>query len=409
MATKTFNNVRFQLKYDTLTNWTTKNPTLLKGEVAITSVPSASGDVKQAPAMLMKIGDGETAYNDLRFMSGLAANVHSWALAENKPSYAASEITGLADFISGEIQDSNTKYQIVKVSDYSYKLQSKELNGAWTDVAENGAITIPKYDDTAVKADIAALQTKVGAKTVAAQIEEAIEGLNLADTYAAKTHGHAIADVTGLADSIADAKKAGTDANATATAVGAKVTTLIGSDANKSVRTIANEELAAQLIPADAKDSLDTLQEIAAWIQSHPDDVTAINADIAALKTKVGTEAVATQISTAVAALKNGEVKANADAIDALEADSHTHSNKALLDTYTQTEANLKDAVNKKHSHTNASVLDGITADKVTAWDKVSEKANEADLAAIAKSGNINDLVQTDGDVIVFDCGNATV
>ena len=43
-----------------------------------------------------------------------------------------------------------------------------------------------------------------------------------------------------------------------------KVATLIGEDANKSVRAIAAEELAAQLIPADAKESLDTLQEIAA-------------------------------------------------------------------------------------------------------------------------------------------------
>ena len=391
MATKTFNNIRFQLKYDTLANWTTKNPTLLKGEVAMTSVPSVSGDVKQAPAMLMKVGDGETTYNDLKFVSGLAANVHGWALAENKPSYSATEITGLADFISGEIQDSNTKYQIVKVDDYSYKLQSKELNGTWTDVTTNGVVTIPKYDDTAVKADIAALQTKVGSKTVEAQIDEAIEDLNLAETYAAKAHGHVIADVTGLADSIA------------------KVNTLIGSDANKSVRAIANEELAAQLIPADAKESLDTLQEIAAWIQSHPDDVAEINADITALKTKVGEKSVADQIGTAVTNLKNGEIKANADAIDALEADQHTHSNKTLLDTYTQTEANLKDAVEKKHSHANAAVLGDITASKVAAWDEVSEKANNADLAAIAKSGNVKDLVQTEGDVLVFDCGNATI
>lgn len=68
---------------------------------------------------------------------------------------------------------------------------------------------------------------------------------------------------------------------------GAAVTTLIGSDTNKSVRTIANEELAAQLIPQSAQESLDTLQEIAAWIQSHPADVAAINA-----KLTLGTHAV---------------------------------------------------------------------------------------------------------------------
>lgn len=66
-----------------------------------------------------------------------------------------------------------------------------------------------------------------------------------------------------------------------------KVTTLIGSDTNKSVRTIANEELAAQLIPANAGEALDTLQEIAAWIQSHPGDATAMNSAITALQSKV--------------------------------------------------------------------------------------------------------------------------
>lgn len=66
-----------------------------------------------------------------------------------------------------------------------------------------------------------------------------------------------------------------------------KVTTLIGSDSNKSVRTIANEELVSQLIPANAGEALDTLQEIAAWIQSHPGDASAMNSAITALQTKL--------------------------------------------------------------------------------------------------------------------------
>lgn len=70
-------------------------------------------------------------------------------------------------------------------------------------------------------------------------------------------------------------------------AIDTKVTTLIGGDTGKSVRTIANEELASQLIPANAKESLDTLQEIAAWIQNHPDDAAAMNQAITALQTKL--------------------------------------------------------------------------------------------------------------------------
>ena len=67
--------------------------------------------------------------------------------------------------------------------------------------------------------------------------------------------------------------------------------------------------------------------------------------------------------------------------VEALEAIDHDHSNKALLDTYTQTEANLAEAVAKKHDHANKTVLDGITAEKVTAWD-----AAEGNAKAYAKT-----------------------
>lgn len=61
--------------------------------------------------------------------------------------------------------------------------------------------------------------------------------------------------------------------------------------------------------------------------------------------------------------------------VDALEAVDHEHANKELLDTYTQTEANLADAVAKKHNHENKSVLDGISAEKVAAWDAAEGNA----------------------------------
>ena len=109
------------------------------------------------------------------------------------------------------------------------------------------------------------------------------------------------------------ALKAVIDAKAEATAVSdlsGKVTTLIGSDAAKSVRTIANEELTKQLIPETAQDSLDTLTEIAAWIQEHPDDAAAMNQAIAALQTLIGTlpeeatsETIVAYISEAIAAI----------------------------------------------------------------------------------------------------------
>ena len=63
--------------------------------------------------------------------------------------------------------------------------------------------------------------------------------------------------------------------------------------------------------------------------------------------------------------------------VEALEAIDHEHSNKALLDSYTQTEANLADAVAKKHEHSNLEVLEGVTAAKVSAWDASEQNAKD--------------------------------
>lgn len=43
--------------------------------------------------------------------------------------------------------------------------------------------------------------------------------------------------------------------------------------------------------------------------------------------------------------------------------EAHTHSNKALLDTYTQSDSDIADAVAKKHTHSNKSILDKISED----------------------------------------------
>ena len=118
----------------------------------------------------------------------------------------------------------------------------------------------------------ATIGTVAEGKTVVQMIEDAKTDSTYDDT-----------EIRGLIQDNADAIEAHK------TAIDGKVTTLVGTDTDKSVRTIANEELAAQLIPENAKESLNTLQEIASWIQNHPDDAAAMNAAITALQTLVGT------------------------------------------------------------------------------------------------------------------------
>lgn len=86
---------RIQLKYDTYVNWTTNNPVLKAGEVAVATI--VSGNTQEvnsvaAPQILLKVGDGTSPYNDLPFVSARAADVYSWAKASTKPTYTASEV-----------------------------------------------------------------------------------------------------------------------------------------------------------------------------------------------------------------------------------------------------------------------------------------------------------------------------
>lgn len=86
---------------------------------------------------------------------------------------------------------------------------------------------------------------------------------------------------------------------------------------------------------------------------------------------------------------------------------AHEHSNKALLDTYSQTEADLADAVSKKHSHSNAAVLDGISAADVSNWNG-EIGANAAitamkDGADIDSFGDVETALNGKQDELTFD------
>jgi hypothetical protein len=56
---------------------------------------------------------------------------------------------------------------------------------------------------------------------------------------------------------------------------------------------------------------------------------------------------------------------------------AHEHANKALLDSYDQTNANIKAAIDQKHTHSfsDEAALNDITSAKVTAWDSAEQNA----------------------------------
>ncbi len=161
---------------------------------------------------------------------------------------------------------------------------------------------ISAVDAKAAGAQSAADAAKAAAAAVDAKIGEVPEGSTvIAEIQKVKDAAYNDAEVRGLIKTNADDID---KLEGRADAVEGKVTTLVGDDAGKSARTIANEELAKQLIPESASESLDTLQEIAQWIQDHPKDSAAMNAAINALKTKVGDIPEGATATTIVAYIK---------------------------------------------------------------------------------------------------------
>lgn len=209
-----------------------------------------------------------------------------------------------------------------------------------------------------------------------------------------------------------------------ADAVDGKVTALVGEDAGKSARTIANEELTKQLVPEGAKESLDTLQEIAAWIQNHPDDASAMNAAISALKTKVGDIPEGATATTIVAYIKElvdaektraigaeGALDTRIDAVEAKLGDGEGSIAKqieAAVKVETDARVVADSALDGKITTAKAAA-DKAQGDVDALTDVVASKAAAADVAALttrvtAAEKDIDDLqaaIAPDGTVTV--------
>lgn len=95
--------------------------------------------------------------------------------------------------------------------------------------------------------------------------------------------------------------------------MGARIAVIEGEDAGKSMRTVAAAEVAK--VVASAPDSLNTLEEIAAWIEKHPEDVAAMNAAIEKNTSDIATNADAIAKNAEDVAKNAEEIAKNAEDI----------------------------------------------------------------------------------------------
>lgn len=184
MAEKTLK-TRISHKIDTLENWEASTIGLKKGELAIATTAAKAGNGLTEPVAMIKIGeDGVKTFNDLHWnFYAKASDVYSWAKTKEKPTYTANEISGLADYIGGQIQDTNTVYRIVKdvsATDKTvYKLQSKASAEPDTNFADIKDSTFEIYTADGINGLI---DTKITALDLAGTYEPKGEGAKQAKT-----------------------------------------------------------------------------------------------------------------------------------------------------------------------------------------------------------------------------------
>lgn len=246
MANKTFN-TRICLKNDTYANWIANDPIPLKGEVCVVVIPAETGAVQGEPVTLFKVGDGTKKFSQLDFIGAKAADVYSWAKAATKPEYTANEIKGLADYISGEIQDTDTQYKLEADADDAHKfyLYSKPLNGSWNSTPVS-TITIPETVYTLVEGTANGTVKFNGTDVKVHGLGSA--AYTDADAYDAKGDADAaLVSAKAYADgkdaAITAAKKAGDDAQSSVDALSDKVGTV--TDGKTVVEMIADAKTAA--------------------------------------------------------------------------------------------------------------------------------------------------------------------
>lgn len=198
-------NTRIKLKYDEYSNWTSKNPVLLAGEVAVATIPSGANistgentTMQHLPNVVIKVGDGKTEYNLLPFVSALAADVYGWAKKPVAPKL--SELTDIGteledlvgDIIDNteKIQDTDTQYTVQPVEGSTYKFQLMKKNKGEADTA---FVKVCDIDLSQVDTRLDALEAKVGDKSVDDKISNALADINLTKVESAEGSGKVLA------------------------------------------------------------------------------------------------------------------------------------------------------------------------------------------------------------------------
>lgn len=173
----------------------------------------------------------------------------------------------------------------------------------------------------------------------------------------------AAADATGKVDAAKAEIKGTTDALEGRVASNeSAIATLNGEDAGKSAREIVQDEVAKQLTSENITESFDTLKEMAEYLSSHPQDVTDMNAAIAAADTKAAQGVSDAAAAKSAADAAQAAADAAQQAVDAVTADYLKAADK------TELQGNIDKKVAQADYDTKIAALEAKDAELEAMW-----------------------------------------
>lgn len=226
-------------------------------------------------------------------------------------------------------------------------------------------------DSTTLAAKLSSIISDIATKASTSDLNSGLA------TKANVSHTHAQSEVTGLTDALA--AKASTTAlteglakkaDASHTHAQSEVTGLtdaLALLAAKTEVTSAIDALRQEMLGDTPVEAYNTFTELAAYIAEHKEAADALTA---AVGNKADKATTLTGYGITDAYTKTEVDTKISDAISSATGGESAASVKAALETYkTNNDARVDALEANTHSHANKTVIDGITANKVSAWD----------------------------------------
>lgn len=317
-------NTRIALRIDTLANWNKTDVegkgaklVLKRGEIGLCEIPSNNPEAQTAPTVLFKVGDGTTPFGELKWASALAADVYSWAKADDvvleeetikfKKGTEVVKSIDLSKFaLNSEL---TTAVGLLEAADAALGERIDDvIAAAYDDTEVRGLITKEVSDREA--ADLVLEGKITAAQSAADKAQGEVDTLEGVVSALEGTVSSEIARVAGLITDEANARKAADQAIETkigAVAEGKTVVDLI-SDVEDKVTSLENGQVKTN------KEDIETIKNTYVKTSVYDADKAVLEEAIAANTTKIGTDIAAAKTDLQdYADGKASEVQGNLD------------------------------------------------------------------------------------------------